>query len=460
MYMVTRIGPRTLDLERDCGQPPCAVPGAMLALILAAFAQDTVATVNGVPVPAADLAAITETISDEQRGVVSNAQLVDQLVLTELLVQAARASGVDKTVAAVAQLRVAQNTTLASFQLNLVVEERTTDAKVAAWYEAHKAQFVVAEARARHILVPTQAEAQALVDQIKRGKDFAALAAASSQDPGSARDGGELGWFTRDRMVPEFGAAVFAAKAGQVLAPVQTQYGWHVIEVEELRDAVPLADAAPQIRAQLRGEIVDAYLQELRDKAVVTTTVPPEEPTLTPLTAAPDLPADAPRAGKGTKATLVVFLDMECPHCAKSEPELVKLANERKDLTVVFRHYPINGACNPAVEGERHPAACTAAAAVVCAGKKSLDMLNDLMTNSAALNDEVIANVAAAQGLSGKKWDACLAAPATKARIAKDVAAADKLGVQGTPSFYLGVDGAWWHYEGDLDALGATIDKR
>lgn len=431
----------------------------MLALILAAFAQDAVATVNGVPIPAADLNAITETIPEAQREAIGNSQLVDQLVLTELLVQQARSSGLDKTPEAVAQLRVAQNTTLASFQLNHVVAERTTDAAVAAWYEAHRAQFAVNEARARHILVETQAEAQALIDQIKKGKDFAALAASASKDPGSARDGGELGWFTRDRMVPEFGTAVFLAKPGQVLAPVQTQYGWHVIEVEELRDAVPLSDAAPQIKAELRGQIVDEYLQELRDKAVVTTNVPPDAPTLTPLTVGPDVPADAPRAGKGTKATLVVFLDMECPYCAKSEPELVKLANTRKDLTVVFRHYPINGDCNPAVDGQRHPAACTAAAAVVCAGKKGNDVLTELIANSAALSDEVIANVAKAQGLAGKKWDACLAAPTTTARIGKDLAAAATVGVQGTPSFYLGVGGKWWHYEGDLSALGATIDK-
>lgn len=431
----------------------------MLALILAAFAQDPVATVNGVPIPTADLDAITATIPEEQRAAIGNGQLVDQLVLTELLIQQARSSGLDKTPEAVAQVRVAQNTTLASFQLNHVVAERTTDAAVAAWYEAHRAQFAVSEARARHILVATQAEAQGLIDQIKKGKDFAALAEASSKDPGSARDGGELGWFTRDRMVPEFATAVFGAKAGAVVGPVQTQYGWHVIEVEELRDAVPLSEAAPQIKAELRGQIVDQYLQELRDKAVVTTNVPPEEPTLTALTAGPDVPADAPRAGKGTKATLVVFLDMECPHCAKSEPELVKIANERKDLTVVFRHYPINGDCNPAVDGQRHPAACTAAAAVVCAGKKNNEVLNELITNSAALSDEVIANVAKAQGVAGKKWDACLVSPATKARIGKDVSAADKLGVQGTPSFYLGIGGKWWHYEGDLSALGATIEK-
>ncbi len=91
------------------------------------------------------------------------------------------------------------------------------------------------EVRARHILVEKEDEAKAALARVRKGEDFAKVAAELSRDPGSGKEGGDLGYFTQDRMVPQFGAAAFQLKAGDVSEPVQTQFGWHVIKVEDKR---------------------------------------------------------------------------------------------------------------------------------------------------------------------------------------------------------------------------------
>ena len=91
------------------------------------------------------------------------------------------------------------------------------------------------EVRARHILVEKEDEAKAALARVRKGEDFAKVAAELSRDPGSGKEGGDLGYFTQDRMVPQFGTVAFQLKAGEVSEPVQTQFGWHVIKVEDKR---------------------------------------------------------------------------------------------------------------------------------------------------------------------------------------------------------------------------------
>ena len=103
--------------------------------------------------------------------------------------------------------------------------------------EAAKAQKPETEIHARHILVPTEAEAQAALKRVKAGEDFAKVAKEVSKDPGS--EGGDLGWFTKDRMVPEFADAAFKLEPGQISEPVKSPFGWHIIQVEEKRARKP-----------------------------------------------------------------------------------------------------------------------------------------------------------------------------------------------------------------------------
>ncbi len=118
------------------------------------------------------------------------------------------------------------------------------------------------EVRARHILVEKEDEAKAALARVRKGEDFAKVAAELSRDPGSGKEGGDLGYFTQDRMVPQFGAVAFQLKAGDVSEPVQTQFGWHVIKVEDKRSK-PL----PKFE-DVKGEI-ETYLVRKAQQDIV-----------------------------------------------------------------------------------------------------------------------------------------------------------------------------------------------
>src|SRR5207249_5540110 len=126
------------------------------------------------------------------------------------------------------------------------------------------------EVRARHILVETEDEAKAVVAELKKGADFAELAKAKSKDPGSA-DGGDLGYFTKDQMVPEFSEVAFKLYPGQLSNPVKTQFGWHVIKVEDRRTKQPpeFDKVKDQIEAYLARKAQTDFITKLRQSAKV-----------------------------------------------------------------------------------------------------------------------------------------------------------------------------------------------
>jgi len=128
------------------------------------------------------------------------------------------------------------------------------------------------EFNAQHILVGTEDEAKQVIARLGGGEEFAALAKELTQDPSGKESGGDLGWFQGREMVPEFAGAVAAMKAGETSsAPVQTQFGWHVIKLNETREAPkpPLDALAPQIRAQLGSRKLDEMIQKLRQDAKI-----------------------------------------------------------------------------------------------------------------------------------------------------------------------------------------------
>lgn len=143
-------------------------------------------------------------------------------------------------------------------------EVEVTDEEVAAAYREQRDRFETA--RVSHILVETEQEAQAILDLLDQGADFADLARERSQDGGTAADGGALGTAPRGSYVAPFDEAVWAADQGEVVGPVQTRFGYHVIRVEEF-ERVPLEEAAPRLREQLRQQAVrerfDRFEQEL-----------------------------------------------------------------------------------------------------------------------------------------------------------------------------------------------------
>ncbi|GAA3845912.1 peptidylprolyl isomerase [[Pseudomonas] carboxydohydrogena] len=126
------------------------------------------------------------------------------------------------------------------------------------------------EVHARHILVGTEAEAKEIIAELKKGADFAELAKKKSKDPG-ASDGGDLGFFTKDQMVPEFSAAAFALEPGKISEPVKSQFGWHVIKVEEkrARKAPPFEQVKPQLEAFVIRKAQAEYVAKLRSDAKI-----------------------------------------------------------------------------------------------------------------------------------------------------------------------------------------------
>ena len=126
------------------------------------------------------------------------------------------------------------------------------------------------EVRARHILVETEDEAKAVEEELKKGADFAELAKKKSKDPG-ASDGGDLGFFTKDQMVPEFSAVAFALEPGKISDPVKSQFGWHVIKVEEKRNRKPpdFEQVKAQIETYVTRKAQADYVAKLREAAKV-----------------------------------------------------------------------------------------------------------------------------------------------------------------------------------------------
>lgn len=153
------------------------------------------------------------------------------------------------------------------FWLERSIAERMSEEAVETAYEEFVAEYLVAnppqdEVRARHILVETEDEGKSLIERLKAGEDFAELAMELSTGPSGPR-GGDLGYFTKDRMVPEFGEAAFSMDAGEYSeAPVQTEYGWHVILVEDRRLTQP--PTLEVVREQIEGRLADQFVQEIR----------------------------------------------------------------------------------------------------------------------------------------------------------------------------------------------------
>ncbi|MCL5778014.1 peptidylprolyl isomerase [Limibaculum sp. FT325] len=203
--------------------------------------------------------------------------LLDQLIDQTLMEEAARAAGVDDRLDVALSIRNQIRAVLADAWLRSEVAARLTDERLRAAYDQ---QFATAtpeeEIRAAHILVETEEKAQELRAQLDAGADFAALAAEHGTD-GTASRGGDLGWFVKADMVPQFAEAAFAIEAGAIGGPVETPFGWHLIKVSERRQKpVPGFDEVrDQLVAEATQSIQTEIMEELRAATPVTVTEPP-----------------------------------------------------------------------------------------------------------------------------------------------------------------------------------------
>ncbi|WP_407526661.1 peptidylprolyl isomerase [Methylobacterium oryzisoli] len=241
-----------------------------------AQAPDTVvARVNGTPVTAGDLAVAADDpalslpgVSDDQK----KSLLVDYMVDLKLGAQAAEKAKIGESPDFTRKLAYFRDKLLLDEYLEREGKKAVTPEAARALYdETVKAMKPEEEVHARHILVESEAEAKKIAARIKGGEDFAKVAAETSKDPGSKAEGGDLGWFTKERMVAPFAEAAFKLDAGKVSDPIKTQFGWHVIKVEEKRTKpVPGFDEMKeQIDAYLTRKTQQDIITKLREQAKI-----------------------------------------------------------------------------------------------------------------------------------------------------------------------------------------------
>jgi peptidyl-prolyl cis-trans isomerase C len=186
--------------------------------------------------------------------------------------------------------------------LGKVAKDAASDTAIQKTYDdVAKQQKPEEEVRARHILVETEPDAQAALKRVKAGEDFAKVANEMSKDPGSK--GGELGWFTKERMVPEFADAAFKMQPGQISDPVKSQFGWHIIQVEERRQKQfpPLDQVRDQVTRYVVQKSQSELILKLREAAKVERTEP-ETPADAATSPAPETKAPANPAAPATSS--------------------------------------------------------------------------------------------------------------------------------------------------------------
>jgi len=199
--------------------------------------------------------------------------LVQRAIDMRLMEAAGRVQGLDQDEQVRARVAAAEREAISQAYLQGILQDSFTeealDAAYARWTEANPPQD---EVRARHILVEEEAQARELIAEIEGGADFAALAEEHSLDPSAAGRGGDLGWFTRERMVAPFAEAAFEIEPGSHGAePVETRFGWHVILVEDRREgAQPSRDeVAAELQEMIAGQVIEETRTALRSDAEI-----------------------------------------------------------------------------------------------------------------------------------------------------------------------------------------------
>ncbi|EHK66387.1 MULTISPECIES: peptidylprolyl isomerase [Achromobacter] len=249
---------------------------AACVIAVPAFAQN-VATVNGKAIPQKSLDQFVKLLVSQ--GATDSPQLREQvkqeMINRQIFVQAAESSGIAKQADVQTEIELArQGILVRALMADYLAKNPVSDAKVTAEYEKiKKEQAGKMEYKVRHILVEDEKTANDLLAQIKSNKSkFDDLAKKNSKDPGSAEKGGDLGWAPPTNYVQPFAQAVTQLKKGQLVdKPVQTQFGWHIIMVDDTRpvEFPPLDQVRPQLEEMLRQQTLADYQKQLRDKAKI-----------------------------------------------------------------------------------------------------------------------------------------------------------------------------------------------
>ena len=273
--------------------------GAILALALAAACPASarvLATVDGMEITDDDVQVAIEdlgpTLPQQIEGPQREAYVLDNLSDLRLVARKAAAEKMGESPDAARRLAYYRDKVMMETLLGKVAKDGATDAAMKQVYDdAAAKQTSEEEISARHILVPTEDEAKAAFKRVKGGENFAKVADEVSKDPGSK--GGDLGWFTKDRMVPEFGDAAYKLKKGEISDPVKSQFGWHVIKLEDRRRKPfpSFEEVKTQVAQYVAQKSQTELIVKLREGAKIERMEAPAIPAL-------PLPVPAPAAPK------------------------------------------------------------------------------------------------------------------------------------------------------------------
>jgi peptidyl-prolyl cis-trans isomerase C len=275
-----------------------------------ALKDPVVATVNGQPVRLSELEVAQQSLPQQYRNMPLQAvfpALLDRMIDSKLVVQEGKKSKVTEDPAFKKRMAFVEDQVLQDFWIQREIARQVTAEKLQKRYEERLKQMPSEEeVHARHILVSTEDEAKALIAEIKKGAAFDKLAKEKSTDKASGAEGGDLGWFKKSDMVKEFADAAFNLKKDELTeTPVKTQFGYHVIKVEDRRKAPPPAfeEMADQLREEMAREAVTAQLDQLRsgakiEKFAMDGSKPDPAPAAKPAApaATPNRPATPPAA--------------------------------------------------------------------------------------------------------------------------------------------------------------------
>ncbi len=248
---------------------------AVLGTLALPVSAQNVAIVNGKPVPMARVDALAQQLARSGRPVTPEmmGQIKEEVIARELFMQEAQRQGLDASDDFKAQMELSRQAILIrELFTNFTKNNPVTDAEIKAEYDKFVAANSGKEYRARHILVEKEDQAKAIIAQLKKGAKFEDIAKKQSKDPGSGANGGDLDWAGAGSYVQEFSdAMVKLAKGKTTETPVKSQFGWHIIRLDDVREAqLPkLDDVKPQIAQQLGQQKLMKFQEDLRAKAKI-----------------------------------------------------------------------------------------------------------------------------------------------------------------------------------------------
>lgn len=279
-----------------CGQDTAPKQDAAPSAAAPVVEKDVVAIVNGDTITVDELNAIKLQLPPQAQAQGDDA-IINQLVELKALAQKAEADGLAKEKAVAAEIERAKESILANHLVRRMMKDvKFTEDQLKKEYDDLVSKLPKKqEMKAAHILIENEDQAKEVQKKVNEGGNFAELAKAYSTDPGSKDQGGDLGWFEAGMMVPEFAQAASALKPGETTKePVKSQFGWHIIKLEDVRDVPPPAFEAvkPQVEAMMQQKAVEKFVNDTRAAAKVE--------IKTPAAAAPaaSAPADAPSEKK------------------------------------------------------------------------------------------------------------------------------------------------------------------